>query len=110
MEDAQDTIAELLDIAKNLIGGRRLDLESTLAMLNALPEDIGDKAQSSVEQALQAVAAAVDQDSRYEAVARFALARVIVMLETHLAELHAAKRPKAPAIPVVVSTTIRSSR
>lgn len=97
MKDAQATITEQLDVAKDLIGQRRLDIESTLTMLKALPDDIGDVARSSVEQALQTVAAAAERDSRYEALARFALARfalarVIVMLEKHLAEAETAER------------------
>ena len=86
MRDAQATVTEQLDVAKDLIGRRRLDIESTLTMLKALPEDIGEAARSSVDQALQTVAAAAERDSRFEALARFALARVIVMLEKHVAE------------------------
>ena len=90
MRDTQVTITEQLEVAKDLISRRRLDVERTLTMLNALPADIGDKARLSVEQALQTAAAAVERDSRYEALARFALARVIVMLEKQLAEMETA--------------------
>ena len=92
MRDAQATITEQLDVAKDLINRRRLDVESTMTMLKALPESIGEAARSSVEHALRTVAAAADRDSRYEALARFALARVIVMLEKHLAENGKAER------------------
>lgn len=85
MSDAQVTITGQLDAAKDLISRRRLDIESTLTMLNAMPDDFGEAARSSVERALQTVAAAA-RDSRYEALARFALARVVVMLEKQLAE------------------------
>ena len=98
MRDAQATITEQLDVAKDLIGQRRLDIESTLGMLKDLPDDIGDAARSSVDQALQTVAAA-ERDSRYEAVARFALARVIVMLENHLAEAGRTERRTSRSMP-----------
>ena len=86
MKHTQVTITEQIGVAKDLIGRRRLDFGSTLTMLNALPADIGDTARSSVEEALQTVADAAARDSRYEALARFALARVVVTLEQHLAE------------------------
>ena len=86
MKDAQATITEQLDVAKDLLDQRRLDIESTLRLLEALPDDIGDAARSSVDQALQTAAAAAERDSRYEALARFALARVVVMLEKHVAQ------------------------
>ncbi len=92
MRDAQATITQQLDVAKDLINRRRLDIESTMTMLKALPDDVGDAARSSVEHALRTVAAAAERDSRYEALARFALARVIVMLEKHLAEESTAER------------------
>ena len=92
MRDAHGTITQQLDVAKGLIGQRRLDIESTLRLLKALPDDIGDAARSSVDQALQTVAAAAERDSRYEALARFALARVVVMLEKHVAEAHGTER------------------
>ena len=86
MKDTQVTITEQIEVAKNLIGQRRLDFDDALTMLNALPADIGDTARSSVEQALHALAVAAERDSRYEALARFALARVIITLEQHLTE------------------------
>ena len=92
MKDAQATITEQLDVAKDLLDQRRLDIESTLRLLEALPDDIGDAARSSVDQALQTDAAAAERDSRYEALARFALARVVVMLEKHVAQAHGTER------------------
>ena len=53
MKYAQATITEQLDVAKDLLDQRRLDIESTLRLLEALPDDIGDAARSSVDQALQ---------------------------------------------------------
>ena len=91
MKYAQATITEQLDVAKDLLDQRRLDIESTLRLLEALPDDIGDAARSSVDQALQ-TAAAAERDSRYEALARFALARVVVMLEKHVAQAHGTER------------------
>ena len=41
MKDAQATITEQLDVAKDLLDQRRLDIESTLRLLEALPDDIG---------------------------------------------------------------------
>ena len=93
MKDTRVTITEQIEVAKNLINQRRLDFDSTLTMLTALPADIGDTARSSVEQALHTVAVAAERDGRYEALARFALARVIVTLEQHLTEGLTSKRP-----------------
>ena len=92
MQDTRVTINEQLEVAKNLIGQRRLDFDQTLTMLSALPADIGESARSIVEQALHTVAVAAERDSRYEALARFALARVIVTLEQHLTKSAPAQR------------------
>lgn len=102
MTQTQVTIAEQIDVAKDLIGERRLDLAGASRMLNALPTEIGDVARSSVGEALQTVAAA-ERDSRYEALARFALARIVVTLEQHLAEAIMVESPTARPKPALVS-------
>ena len=77
----EDVIAEQLVIAKYLISQPHLDTRATLAMLKALPDDITEDAQASVEEALKDVRAAAKGNSSHEAFARYALARVITMLE-----------------------------
>lgn len=84
MNSTHAMLATQLVVAKDLICQRHLDSTATLAMLNALPADLDDDLRASVEEALKSVAAA-SSDSRREAIARFALARVIVMLERTLA-------------------------
>ncbi len=74
-----------LFVAEKLISQPYLDNKLTLAMLNALPADIGDDAQASVEAALKAVDVAAKGNSSHEALARYALARVITMLRRRLA-------------------------
>lgn len=84
MNSTHAMLTTQLVVAKDLICQRHLDSMATLAMLNALPADLDDDLRASVEEARKSVAAA-RSDSRREAIARFALARVIVMLERTLA-------------------------
>ena len=79
----EEAIAEQLVTAKYLISQRYLDTKATLAMLKALPNDISEDAQASVKEALKDVRAAAKGNSSYEAFARYALARVITMLERY---------------------------
>ncbi len=87
-------MAMQLDIAKELLSRGHLDLKATLAMLKALPADIGEDAQASVREALRDVQAATRRKASQEALARFALARVVTMLER---DLRASAAPKVAA-------------
>ena len=81
MEPLQ-SIAEQLDIARRLL--MRLDVVEALAMLNALPPGIGDE--RVVYRAREAVSVMMTGTGRDLVVARYALARVIVLLEKRIAE------------------------
>ena len=80
MEQLQG-IAEQLDVARKLIAQQRLDIVEALTMLNALPPSIEDER--------------IDRHARFSAIAmgngqhliiaRYALARVIVLLEDRVA-------------------------
>ena len=74
-----DLVASLVT-ARDLLGRPSLDVQATLDLLNALPADLGNEARASVDEALRLVAGSVEGGAR-EAVARYALARVIVLLE-----------------------------
>ena len=83
MEQLQ-AIADQLDIARRLMDQRRLDIVEALTMLNALPPAIGND--RVVQQARDAVSAVAMGTGQHLIVARYALARVIILLEKRMAE------------------------
>ncbi len=77
-------IADQLDIARRLLTQQRLDIVEALAMLNALPLATGND--RVVRQARDAVSAVAMGTGKDLIVARYALARVIVLLEQRIAK------------------------
>lgn len=73
--------AKQLRIAQDLISAETLDVAAALALLNTLPDTLGPPAQDAVDHAKRAVAAAPGGDHRHQAVARYMVARVLVLLE-----------------------------
>ena len=79
----RNEISILLATARDLLGGPRLDIHATVALLKEMPGDMGEKAQKSVTSALFLVCAA-KKVRNHEGVARYALSRVAKMLEDEL--------------------------
>lgn len=77
----RDDEAERLRIAQDLISADSLDVAAALALLNTLPETLGPSVVEAVDHAKRAVAAAPGGDHRHQAVARYMVARVLVLLE-----------------------------
>ena len=76
-----DEETERLRIAQDLISAETLDVTAALALLNTLPETLGPSVVEAVDHAKRAVAAAPGGDHRHQAVARYMVARVLVLLE-----------------------------
>lgn len=76
-----DEGTERLRIAQDLISAEALDITAALALLNTLPETLGPCVVEAVDHAKRAVAAAPGGDHRHQAVARYMVARVLVLLE-----------------------------
>ena len=83
MEQLQ-AITDQLDVTRRLLMQHRLDVIEALAMLNALPSSIRND--HVVRQARDAVSAVAMGTGKHLIVARYALARVIVLLEGRMAE------------------------
>lgn len=77
----RDDEAERLRIAQDLISADSLDVAAALALLNTLPETLGHSVVEAVDHAKRAVAAAPGGDHRHQSVARYMVARVLVLLE-----------------------------
>ncbi|WP_237480411.1 hypothetical protein [Lichenibacterium dinghuense] len=77
----RDDETERLRIAQDLISADSLDVAAALALLNTLPETLGPSVVEAVDHAKRAVAAAPGGDHRHQAVARYMVARVLVLLE-----------------------------
>lgn len=73
--------AERLRIAQDLVSANTLDVEAALALLNTMPDTLGASVREAVEHAKRAVAATPGGDHRHQAVARYMVARVLVLLE-----------------------------
>lgn len=73
--------AERLRRARDLLNTETLDIEASLALLNTLPEVLGDSEREAIDHAKQAVAAAPGGDHRHAAVARYMIARVVALLQ-----------------------------
>ena len=77
----RDEGAERLRVVQDLISAGRLDVAASLALLNTLPDTLGPSVSEAVEHARRAVSAAPGGDHRHQAVARYMVARVLVLLE-----------------------------
>lgn len=78
---ATDESAERLRVAQDLVSAETLDVTAALALLNTLPATLGPSVHEAVAHAKRAVAAAPGGDHRHQAVARYMVARVLVLLE-----------------------------
>lgn len=76
-----DDGADRLQSAQDLVSAVSLDVTAALTLLNTLPDTLGASLDEAVEHAKRAVAAAPGGDHRHQAVARYMVARVLVLLE-----------------------------
>jgi hypothetical protein len=76
-----DKTEERLRIAKDLVSSFDLDVTAALALLNTMPDTLGESVSEAVDHAKRAVAAAPGNDHRHQAVARYMVARVLASLE-----------------------------
>ena len=77
------TIASLLDVARNLVAQRKFDVEVVLTVLSKLPgDDLNLQTRGAVKHAQIVAVAARDGGVGHTAIARFALARVVALLES----------------------------
>ncbi len=67
-----------------LANAERLDVEAALSFLNTLPYPLGTEIGDTVEHARHCVAAAPGGDDKHEAVARYAIKRIALVLEGRL--------------------------
>ena len=85
MTPVQATVAAMLAIAQDVVTADHFDAEQALRLIAALPTDELDlQTRGAIRHAQLLAANAPGDDSSRDAVARFALARVVVMLEQHL--------------------------
>ena len=73
--------AERLRRARDLLRAEALDIVAVLALLNTLPDTLAVSEREAIDHAKRAVAAAPGGDHRHEAVARYMMARLVVLLE-----------------------------
>ncbi len=69
-----------------LANAERLDVEAALSFLNTLPYPLGTEIGDTIEHARHCVAAAPGGDHKHEAVARYAIKRIALVLERRLKE------------------------
>ena len=87
VEPRPQTLAGMLDVARNLIRRQSQDVEKMLMLLANLPTDEVDvQARGAIAHARTLMALALNGTTSHVAIARFALARVIVLLEKHVAD------------------------
>lgn len=77
-------LLEVIFGLNRLANAERLDVEAALAFLNTLPGAVDAKVGDTIEHARQCVAAAPGGDHKHEAIARYAIMRVALVLEQHL--------------------------
>lgn len=77
--------AERLRLARGLLTAEALDIAAALALLNTMPDTLGAPEREAIDHAKRAVAAAPGGDQRHEAVARYLIARIVVLLEREAA-------------------------
>ena len=79
-------VTSLLDIARDLMTQRHPDIEELLTVLANLPvDDLDVQTRGAVQHARMVATAGQGRNDGQTAVARFALARVIVLIEQHVA-------------------------
>ncbi len=80
----QEVIREQLDVARALIANFPFNARDALTMLNALPKHVDPQLQQAIHDAQQTAALVGKTSSSRIVVARFALARVVRLLEHRL--------------------------
>lgn len=81
------TVAALLDVARQIMAQSHPDVDELLVLLANLPvEGLDAQTRGAVVHARHVAAAAQDKSSVRTAVARFALARVVLLLERHVTD------------------------
>lgn len=79
------TVAALLDVARQIMAQSHPDVDELLMLLANMPvDDLDVQTRGAVVHARHVAAAAQDKSGVRTAVARFALARVVVLLERHV--------------------------
>ncbi len=79
------TVEALLDVARDIMAQSHPNIDELLMLLANLPvDDLGVQTRGAVVHARHVAAAAQDKSGVRTAVARFALARVVVLLEEHV--------------------------
>ena len=92
MRSEPAAVAALLDAARDLMAQSRPDLQELLKLLAEMPiDDFDAQTRGAVQHARMVATAGQGRAGGHTAVARFALARVIVLLEQHVA---AVSRPE----------------
>lgn len=84
MPSSKTLISAQIAIARHLVANHPFDVEAGLAMLAAVPTDLNLQIRGSIRHAQHVIVGAGDGSSARVAIARFALARVIVLLEQHV--------------------------
>ena len=85
MASVPATVAALLDAARHTMAQHPLDMEELLMLLANMPtDDLDVQTRGAVQHARLVATAGRNGKSSHTAVARFALARVIVLLEHYL--------------------------
>lgn len=86
MPQVQATIAAQLDVARDLVGKARFDAGVMLELLDSLPrESFRAQIRGAITHARLTATVASSGDPDHIAVARLALARVVTLLEWHVA-------------------------
>lgn len=86
MPQVQANVAALLDVARDLSAQERFDADVVLELLERLQlVDLDVQSHGAVTHARLVATTALSERSNRDAVARFALARVVTLLERHFA-------------------------
>ena len=110
------TIAALVDVAHDIVARRQFDAEVVLTLLSKLPGDELDiQTRGAIKHAQIVAVAAGNGGVGSTAIARFALARVVVLLEEHLepppiTELTRSRNREAPRHSRIVLAIARVKR
>ncbi len=82
------TLPALLDSAREFVTEHRFDAEQVLQLLSAIPsDDLDTQTRGAITHARLVSVTALNKSTLHTAVARFALHRVVVLLEKHAVRL-----------------------
>ena len=84
MPPSKTLISAQIKNARDLIATHPFDGEAALAMLSAVPTDLDLQIRGSIRHAQHVITDASDQSSARVALARYALARVVTLLQQHV--------------------------